>query len=155
MVASRACRTTRKGPIVKEKSRPKWQQGLSEFLEPDERVEAAVRGIRAKFWQMVLVVGWLLAGTLRLYRTYAVTDRNVYVFRASFVSKYKVTELLEKRPLAEARVEFRRGYLTLNGSHESFVAAWGPGKRWALEVAQAANRAPVPAATAEPKLTTP
>jgi hypothetical protein len=136
---------------LKEKSRQKWQAALGEHLEPGERVQAAVRGMRAKFWQIVLILGYVIAAVLKLYRAYVVTDRNVYVFRASAWSTYKVTELLEKRPLAEARVEFNRGYLTLDGSHETFVGKYGPIKRQGLAVAEAAARQPAPAAPAPPE----
>jgi hypothetical protein len=122
-----------------ENTRQKWQEALSEFLEPGERVEAVVRGTRAKYWQLVLLFGFLVVMALKRYRTYVVTDRNVYVFQAG-ASKYKVTEVLEKRPLGEARVEFNRGYLTLDGAHESFVGIAGPVKRRAVAFAEAASR---------------
>jgi hypothetical protein len=138
---------------VKEKTRQKWQQGLRDYVEPGEHVEAAIRGVGAKFWQLVLIVGWVLAAALKLYRTYVVTDRNVYVFRASSWSTYKATELLEKRPLGEARVEFRRGYLTVNGMHRGFVGRFGPIKQRALTVVEAAGRAPAPAAQIPPEPT--
>jgi hypothetical protein len=131
---------------VKEKSRQKWQKALNEHLEPGERVEAAARGIRAKFWQVALVLGYIPLAVMKRYRAYAITDRNVYVFQASSWSTYKVTKVLEKRPLGQARVEFHGGYLTLDGAHESLVGLFGPGKRLGLAVAEAANRS---AASAE------
>jgi hypothetical protein len=137
---------------VKEKSRQKWQESLSAHLEPGERVEAAARGIRAKFWQVALVLGYIPLAVMKRYRAYAVTDRNVYVFQANSWSAYKVTQVLEKRPLGQARVEFKGGYLTLDGTHESLVGLFGPGKRLGLAVAEAANRSAT-ASSAEPNVT--
>lgn len=133
---------------MKEKSRQKWQDALANYLEPGERVEAAARGTRAKFWQLMLIYGWVLMAAQKRYRAYVVTDRNVYVFQASSVSTYKVTKMLEKRPLGTARVEFNGGYLTLDGEHESLVGAFGAGKRLGLAVAAAAGRAAMPASPA-------
>jgi hypothetical protein len=137
---------------VKEKSRQKWQDRLSAHLEPGERVEAAARGIRAKFWQVALVLGYVPLAVMKRYRAYVVTDRNVYVFQASSWSAYKVTKVLEKRPRGQARVEFRSGYLTLDGDHESLVGLFGPGKRLGLAVAEAASR-PATASAAELNVT--
>lgn len=126
---------------MKEAARQKWQEGLSQFLEPDERIEAATRGVRAKFWQMALIYGYAVVAILGRYRTYVVTDKNVYVFKASAWSKYKVSEQLAKRPLGSARVEFQKGYLTLDGDNEAFVGLVGPVKTQGMAVAEAANRA--------------
>jgi hypothetical protein len=131
---------------VKEKSRQKWQDALADQLEPGERVVAAVRGTRAKFWQLMLLYGWILLAIQGRYRAYVVTDRNVYVFKASAVSTYKVTELLHKRPLGAARVQFDGGYLTLDGQEESLVGMIGAGKRLGLAIAEAASRPAAPAA---------
>jgi hypothetical protein len=131
---------------MKESTRQKWQEGLSEFLEPGERVEAATRGVRAKFWQMALIFGYLIVALLGRYRTYVVTDKNVYVFQASAWSKYKVTKLVVKRPLDSARVEFQKGYLTLDGDNEAFVGLVGPVKAQGVAVAEAASRGSAPAA---------
>jgi hypothetical protein len=131
---------------VKESTRQKWQDGLNEYLEPGERVEAATRGVRAKFWTIVLIFGYIVVALLGRYRTYVVTDRNVYVFQASAWSKYKVTKLLEKRPLDAASVRFHKGYLTLDGEHEAFVGLVGPVKAQGIAVAAAATGESHPAA---------
>jgi hypothetical protein len=139
---------------MKEKSRQKWQEALSGHLEPGERVEAAARGIRAKFWQVALVLGYIPLAVMKRYRAYVVTNRNIYVFQASSWSAYKVIQVLEKRPRGQARVAFNGGYLTLDGAHESLVGFFGPGKRLGLAVAEAASRpAGSAAAPAEPGLT--
>jgi hypothetical protein len=141
---------------VKDKSRQKWQDSLGRFLEPGERVEAAVRGRRATFWQLMLGYGWVLLVLQKRYRAYVVTDRNVYVFQASGVAAYKVTKELEKRPLGAARVEYKRGYLTLDGMHESLVGFFGPLWRnasLAIQRALAAARRPAsPAASPSAEL---
>jgi hypothetical protein len=85
------------------------------------------------------------------YRAFVVTDRNVYVFQASSVSTYKVTKMLEKRPLGAARVEFRRAYLTLDGEHESLTGFYGPAKRLGLAVAEAASRPVAGSSPARPE----
>ncbi len=98
-------------------------------------------------------MGYIVVAVLGRFRTYVVTDRNVYVFQASFWSKYKVTKQLEKRPLASARVEFEKGYLTLNGEHETFVGLAGPAKRQGttlLEAARSASGAPAAASNVRP-----
>jgi hypothetical protein len=138
---------------MKESARQKWQQGLSQFLEPGERIEAATRGVRAKFWQMVLIYGYVVVAILGRYRTYVVTDKNVYVFKASAWSKYKVSEQLAKRPLVSARVEFQKGYLTLDGDNEAFVGLAGPAKAQGTAVAEAASRASTPGVTTSPAAT--
>jgi hypothetical protein len=140
---------------MKDSTRQKWQQGLAEYLEPDERIEAASRAVGAKFWQLALIMGYLVVAALGRYRTYVVTDRNVYVFQASAWSKYKVTKVLEKRPLASARVAFEKGYLTLDGGHQSFVGLAGPAKRQGVEVVEAAERGVSAGAStqAEPNIT--
>ena len=140
---------------MKDSTREKWQEGLAEYLEPDERIEAAARAVRAKFWQLALIMGYLVVAVLGRYRTYVVTDRNVYVFQANPWSKYKVTKMLEKRPLAAARVTFEKGYLTLDGEHESFVGLAGPAKRQGVEIVAAFQRATSGAASvqAEPNIT--
>jgi hypothetical protein len=138
-----------------DKMREKWQEAVSEYLEPGERVVAGTRGIRAKLWQMMLIYGYLTVAVMKRYRAYVVTDRNVYVFQASALKTYKVTKLLEKRPLGEARVVFDHGYLTLDGTHEALVAKWGPLVKRGAAVAEAASVAPaaVGAEPAEPNLT--
>jgi hypothetical protein len=125
---------------MKESTRQKWQEGLSQFLEPGERIEAATRGVRARFWQMALIYGYVVVAILGRYRTYVVTDKNVYVFKASTWSKYKVSEQLAKRPLGSARVEFQKGYLTLDGDNEAFVGLVGPVKAQGIAIAEAASR---------------
>ena len=135
-----------------EKSRQKWQEAVGEYLEPGERVEAGTRGIETKMWQMALLYGYVLMAVMKRYRAYVVTDRNVYVFQASALKTYKVNELLEKRPLGQGRVEFDRGYLTLDGAHTSLVAKWGPVKKRGLAVAEAASRSAT-ASPAEPNVT--
>jgi hypothetical protein len=131
---------------MKESTRQKWQDGLGEFLEPGERVETATRGVRAKFWHIALIFGYVTVALLGRYRTYVVTDKNVYVFQASAWSKYKVTKLIVKRPLDSARVEFQKGYLTLDGEHEAFVGLVGPVKAQGAALVQAASRGSAPAA---------
>ena len=140
---------------MKDSTREKWQQGLGEYLEPDERIEGAARAVRAKFWQLALIMGYLVVAVLGRYRTYVITDRNVYVFQANAWSKYKVTKMLEKRPLAAAHVTFEKGYLTLNGEHEAFVGLAGPAKRQGVEIVAAFQRATsgTASAQAEPNIT--
>jgi hypothetical protein len=138
---------------VTDKITQKWQQAVSEYLEPGERVVAGSRGIRAKAWQMMLIYGYITVGLMKRYRAYVVTDRNVYVFQASALKTYKVTKLLAKRPLGEARVEFDHGYLTLDGEHESLVAKWGPLTKRGVAVAEAASQPAASPAPAEPHLT--
>jgi hypothetical protein len=137
---------------VDEKSREKWQEAVSEHLEPGERVEAGARGIQTKLWQLALLYGYIVTAVMKRYRAYVVTDRNVYVFQASALKTYKVTQLLEKRPLGEARVEFGNGYLSLDGGYRSLVAKWGPVAKRGVAVAEAANRSAM-ASSAEPSVT--
>lgn len=130
---------------MKDNVREKWQKGLSEHLEPDERIEAAARGMGIRFWQLALFYGYLLMMITKRFRTYIVTDRNVYVFQASSGSKYKAGAVLAKRPLGQARVELKGSYLTFDGEHLTYVGIAGPGKRAAQEVAEAAASDAAPA----------
>jgi hypothetical protein len=138
-----------------DKMKEKWQEAVSEYLEPGESVVAGARGIQAKLWQMMLIYGYVTVALMKRYRAYVVTDRNVYVFQASALKTYKVTKLLEKRPLGEARVVFDGGYLTLDGTHRSLVAKWGPMVKRGVAVAEAASQpsAAAPLEPAEPNLT--
>lgn len=127
---------------MKEKTREKWQKAAAEFLEPGEQVQAAARGVRAKFWQLALIYGWLVIAIQGRYRTYLVTDRNVYVCKAGAMTKYAIAEVLDKWPLGAVEVKFAGGYLTVDGDHETFLGRWGPAKRSGEEAAEAASRRP-------------
>jgi hypothetical protein len=131
---------------MKDNIRQKWESGLSGFLEPGERVEAAARGMQAKFWQLALLYGYIMLLVMKRFRTYVVTDRNVYVFQSAS-GKYKASAVLEKQQLGQARVELNGSYLTFDGKHETYVGIAGPGKRWAREVAEAASKSPAGAQT--------
>lgn len=133
---------------MKEKTKQKWQQSLSEFLEPGECVQAAARGVRARFWNLALLYGYVLLAVMKRYRGYVVTDRNVYVFQASGLTKYKMTEVLLKRPLGAAHVEMNGAYLSVDGEHESFIGFWGPPKGQAHQVLEAAAGASAAAVAA-------
>ena len=68
-----------------------------------------------------------------------VTDRNVYLCRLSSMRSYGIAEVLEKRLLGEARLQFQRNRVTLDGANAVYVGYLPIGKRWARQVIAAAD----------------
>jgi hypothetical protein len=134
-----------------QKRKAKWQQGASAILEPGEQVLAAAPGQKAEGMSLMtwivafvesvaeLFLDWVAIPLPSHGRAYLVTDRNVYFCRLSPTDSHKVDELLEKRPVTGARMEFRRNRLTLDGVNAVYVGWLPVGRRWAREVAEAAN----------------
>jgi len=150
-----------------EKSKERWQHGaaVAGVLEPGEQVRAAATGTKAgSIWVLLLspfdafegplamigdAVTGAVYGALELGRVYLVTDRNVYVGRLSSWNVHMaqntivehVDEVLDKRPLDEAVVTYKTGFmrrrLRLNDGNPMAVGMFGPGKRWAKEVVAA------------------
>ncbi len=113
----------------------RWQQGAGAILEPGEQVVAAAPGQKAEgMWLIMLLVDALALPLLQRARGYLVTDRTVYLCRLSSLRNYRVEEVLEKRPRKEARMEFRRNRVTLDGANPVYVGYLPIGKRWAREV---------------------
>ena len=124
----------------------KWQERAGAVLEPGEQVTAAATGTTGGwvFW-LLPEISWFRDHA----RAYLVTDRNVYVCRLSSTRYGEVQDVLEKRPLGTARVEFSRGRITLDGGNPVFVGVLPIGRRWAREAVGAAgssrSAAPPPA----------
>ncbi|HEY1518600.1 MAG TPA: hypothetical protein VGF91_19385 [Solirubrobacteraceae bacterium] len=111
---------------MNEKQQEKWQRGASSILEPGERVELAVPGWASQaMWKTITmfgVVGMTVAGKGRVY---LVTDRNVYVCQTHKAKGFTATKVLDKRPLADARLSFDRKRVALDEMNHVYVG-WLP-----------------------------
>jgi hypothetical protein len=128
---------------MRESRREKWQE-RSKVLEPDERVVAATRGLEAPTWLIFLLGDLYLAFFGRL-RAWIVTDRNVYICKASWWRQFTATSVIEKHRLGEAEVAYHqsrlRPRLTLNGQHGTFIEIGAGSRAGAREIAAAVGAA--------------
>lgn len=103
-----------------ERSGKEWQERSGKVLEPNERIEAVAAGapaFRGLSWlPTVAFLPRLLNRMLNGGRVYIVTDRNVYVCRTG-ARGTTPTEVLAKRPLADARLDFKNEALTMDGDN--------------------------------------
>jgi len=136
---------------MNEKRTAKWQAGTATLLEPGERVITAAPGQKAEgmlalIWAASILesVAELVVGSIPVPlpsrgRAYVVTDRHVYLCRLSSTRNHKVEEVLEKRRLGEASMEFRRNRLTLDATNPVYVGWLPAARRWAREAVSEVN----------------
>jgi hypothetical protein len=102
---------------MNEKKRVKFQEGMSEILEPGETVKAGVWG------NSTMPIGFILIGIISILllipmliiqivsaRQAVITDRNIYVTKARPMSTYKPAEVLAKHPLGSVTTVHQTGF---------------------------------------------
>jgi hypothetical protein len=124
----------------------KWQAHAETILEPGERVTAVATGTTGGwlFW-LFPEISWFRDHA----RAYLVTDRNVHVCRLRSTRQYEIQSVVQKQRVGQARVQFRRGRLSLDGADPMYVGLLPIGRRWAREVVDAATRPEAVAASAD------
>lgn len=114
----------------------KWQEHAGTVLEPGERVTAAATGTTGGwlFW-LFPEISWFRDHA----RAYLITDRNVYVCRLRSTRLYDIHNVVRKQPLGQARVQFSRNRVSLDGADPMYVGLLPIGRRWAREVVDTAT----------------
>ncbi len=98
--------------------------GRGHVLAPGEQLLAAAPAEEAEWmWLIVSLVEVIALALLQRARGYLVTERRVYVHlcRVSSPRNHHLEEVLARRRLGEARVEFRLNRLTLDRRHPVYV----------------------------------